>query len=279
MTTSNLSAVKFAEETLSVHDLEVDPRIQRPMDNKMIKKVQTIVRTFNVNALGVFTVSRRNNGALIVIDGQCRAEAVRRVAADGDHDGKVSCHVFTGLTLSQEAQMFLDLNYGTNPTPLQKFKIRLAAGEPVALDIEKILRYYGWTIGFEPGAGTISAVAAVDRVYALSEKGEFEPNLVQMAILAISRAWGTDKSAAQGAIIEGVARLFAEYSDRVDLDHLVSRMADYVGGPNKLFNNARSLAIVQNWKLAPTVASILVDEYNKGRRLESSKLPVWRARR
>ncbi len=266
---------KFTEETLSVTELENDPSYQRPLE---LAKVARIKRNFNVNALGVFTVSRRSNHGIYIIDAQHRNEVVRQKMLDGDHDGKVSCHVFHDLSVAEEAQMYLELNYSSQPTPLQKFKARLTAGEQSAVEIAKMLSFYGWAINPAPGHGTIQAIAAVDKVYALSTKIEAEPNLVQMVILTISRAWGDDENGGVGAIFLGLGQLYAEYTDRVDVDRLAQKLADYKGGPSALYNNARQLATLQNWKLSATIASLAVEEYNKGLSKESNRLPQWRKR-
>lgn len=272
---TGMTTKKFTEEILSVTELENDPSYQRPLE---LAKVARIKRNFNINALGVFTVSKRNNHGIYVIDAQHRVEVVRQLMLDGDHDGLVPCHVFHDLTVAEEAQMYLELNYSSQPTPLQKFKARLAAGEESALDIQKMLGYYGWTIHQVGGSATIQAVAAVDKVYALSQKIEANPNLVQLVILAISRAWGDDENAGQGAIFLGLGQFFAEYTDRIQLDRLAQQLSDYKGGPSALLNNARQLSTLQGWKLNSTVASLVVDQYNKQLQSDRNKLPQWRKR-
>ena len=266
---------KFTEEVLSVTELENDPSYQRPLE---MTKVARIKRTFNVNALGVFTVSKRSNHGIYIIDAQHRNEVIRQLMLDGDHDGLVACHVFHDLSVAEEAQMYLELNYSSQPTPLQKFKARQTANDPSATEISKYLSYYGWTIHPVRGKATIQAIAAVDKVYALSQKIEAEPNLVQMVILTISRAWGDDENAGQGAIFLGLGQFFAEYTDKIDVDRLIAKLVDYKGGPSALINNARQLATLQGWKLHSTVASLVVEEYNKGRQTDKNKLPVWRKR-
>jgi hypothetical protein len=266
---------RFTEEVLSVTDLENDPSYQRPLE---MAKVNRIKDRFNNNALGVFTVSKRANHGTYIIDAQHRAEVIRQLMLDGDHDGKVPCHVFHDLTVAEEAQMYLELNYSSQPTPLQKFRARIAALEPSALEISKYLSYYGWTVNPVHGPGSIQAIAAVDKVYALSQKIEADPNLVQLVILTISRAWGDDENAGQGAIFLGLGQFFAEYTDQIELDRLAEKLHGYKGGPGALINNARQLASLQGWKLNTTVASLIVEEYNKGRQTDKNKLHVWRKR-
>jgi hypothetical protein len=264
-----------SQESIHVEKLELEPAYQRPLEMSKVNKWDA---NFNPRALGIITVSRRTNHGIVVIDGQHRRELVRRKALNGDHDGFVDCHVFEGLTLAEEAQMYLELNAGSQPTPLQKFKARLTAQEPSAVEIDKSLRYYGWAVRPETGDGTIQAVVALDKVYALSQKVQAEPNLVQMVILTIQRAWGMDREAGTGALLLGLGQVFAEYGERIDLDNLINKLHDFKGGPSTLLNNARQLATLQNWKLASTIAAIIVDEYNKNRRIESSRLPAWRRR-
>lgn len=261
----------YTEKDLLVNELVMDRRVQRSGLDRV--KVEVMVREWNPAAQGVVTVSHRKDLSYVIIDGQHRWEAVRRLT---DNAGTVLCHIFEGLTLVEEARMFLDLNRTTAPRLIDKFKVRLTEEDPAAVEISAILGSYGWVVSAIPANGNINAVGVLERIYKLSLKGEVEPNLIQSTILVITRAWGNDRAGTQAVIFEGVARLIEEYRDKADLDVLIDKMKTYQGGPLTLHAEATQLAAIRKGKVSMAVAEILVEAYNKGRR--TNVLAPWRKR-
>jgi hypothetical protein len=260
---------------LPVGDLEIDRRVQRQGIN--MAKVKAMVKKYNTGALGVITVSLRKDRSYVVIDGQHRTEATRIKTSNM---GTLKCHVFTGLTLAQEAQMFLDLNHTSKVPVIDSFKVLLNTDSPegdTAREIQEIVGAYGFQISRVPANGNINAINVVDRIYALSKKLDAEPSLLQATVLVISRSWGNDRHGTQGAIIEGIGRMFAEYGSRIDLDRLEEAMKTYPGGAQSLIAEAIALAALRKGKVSMGVAELLVEAYNKGRRTKT--LEAWRARK
>jgi hypothetical protein len=262
----------YKVEDIQVGDLQVDRRVQR--EAMKTKKVEDIVRAFNEDALGIVTVSRRTDRGLYIIDGWHRTEAVRRLT---DGVGTVKCHVFEGLTVPEEALMFLALNHGDRPTQMDKFKVRLTAGDENAVEIDQIVRSYGWTVGSSPSRATINAVGVLERIHVAGKKLDQEPPLLEITMKAITKAWGDDRFGGQAVILEGVARLLSEHGSLIDFGSLVSRMADTKGGPRGLHSQASQFAAVRGVRVAMAVADILTESYNKGRR--NRTLPPWRHRK
>jgi hypothetical protein len=267
----------YTVEELKVADLLVDKRVQR--DELQPKKVDFIVSHFNPDALGVIHVSRRKDGGDYIIDGWHRKEAVYRVS---EAKGTIVSHVYAGLTLAQEAQMFLDLNYGNQPSPLEIHKVRVQTGDKQALRIEGAIHAYGWAVSRIPANGHVNAIKKLYTLDDLSEKAEGgprDPSLLQLTFLVISRAWNNDRYASQSVLLEGIARMFDEYGSKVDVDHLVDRLKNYKGGPRKLHLEARQFANTTGQKVSMSVAWLIVEAYNKGKKNDSpSALPTWRKR-
>jgi len=261
----------FTEEDLSVKDLTVDRRVQRSSLN--LSKIDRIVLRFNPGALGVVTVSRRKDRSSVVVDGAHRVEAVRRVT---ENRGTVRCHVFTGLTLAEEAQMFLDLNHTSKPLYIDQFRVRIEAEDPIAVGISKIVHSYGWTISPLAANGNINAPAALERLWRLSERLELEPHLVQLTILVVTRSWGTERAGVQGVILDGIGRLLAEHGSLIDIDTLIERLRLFKGGPSQLHIEATQFAALQKMRVSMAVASLCTAEYN--RYMRKNGLPQWRRR-
>lgn len=267
-----MTGPKFAsEEWISVSDLDVDREVQR--DHFDLRKVERMKRNFNPAALGVITVSRRNAVTNIVIDGMHRTQTVRELT---DGAGKVLCHVFTGLTRKEEAQMFLDLNAGTQPTLIDKYKKRILTEDPVAVGIHELLKSYGFTVDNNNQDGYISAVGAMERIYVKSETMEAEPNLLQLVLISVTHAWGNSRDGVVASILEGLGAFFAVHGSNVNLDRFKNKLETYKGGPLGLIKDARSLAAIRKGKVSMAVAELLTDEYNKG--AKSRFLSSWKAR-
>lgn len=273
---TNLKEHSYTREDLKAGDLYVDKRVQR--DQLQEKKVEHMVANFNRDAIGVIHVSRRIDGDY-VIDGWHRMETVRRVT---DNNGTIAAHVYKGLTLAQEARLFLDLNFGNQPTPLEKHKAMVAAEDEQALRIESAVRAYGWMIGRDSVNGTVPAIRKLYQIDQRSETapdGARDPSLLQMVFLTISRSWTNDKYAAQAVILEALARLWEEYGSKIDLDRLVDRLKNFAGGPRRLRREAQQLSVSLGAKVSMAIAMIVVEAYNKGYRDGSaSALPAWRKR-
>lgn len=264
-----MSETTYTVEQIPASDLLVDRRVQR--DELNIKKVMKIENKFNPDALGVIYVSRRKDRGLYIIDGWHRVEAAKRKSPDY----KMTCHVFEGLTIPQEAFMFLDLNYSQPVTMLEKFKVALAAEDPDALQIEEITTSRGWKIHPNPSAGHIQCIGAIYRIHELSKKVEANPHLLDASLMVITRAWGNDKEGAQAVILEGIARVLGKYGERVNLVTLYEKLRDRRGGPMRLHTEAKQLADTRGGRVTNAVSELVVVTYNKNAR--GRALPAWQA--
>jgi hypothetical protein len=257
---------------IPVSALTVDTKVQRSQFDQ--KRVEKIVANFNEAALGVVTVSERDDGSLKIVDGWHRWEAVRRVT---DNQGELDCEVFSGLTLAEEAQLFLDKNYTNAPKILDKFRVRVTKGETFATEIADILRSYHWEIASTIGNGNVNAVGALEKIHALSKVKESDPPLLQLVFLTINNAWGQDRYGGQAHIIVGLGSLFAEHGSLIDVSRLVNVLKHWKGGPEGLVTNAKASAALHGMKVGYAVANLITEKYNVGLRAKS--LPNWRIRK
>lgn len=271
MSTTQTKATEhtYKIEVLKVSDLQVDPRVQR--DGLRVRKVQEIDKKFNPGALGVLVVSRRRDRGVYIIDGWHRHEVLRRKGIE-----EVTCHVFEGLTVPEEALMFLDLNYADQPTLLEKYKARITAEDEAAVRIDQIVSSRGWKVSPVPTNGNINAVGTLLRLDELSTKVEADPHLIDVTLLVITRAWGIDRHGSQSVILEGIGRVLAEYGDKVNINVLIEKLRDRPGGPATLHAEAAQLASVRKGRVSMAVAELVVEAYNKSRR--GGALPNWRKR-
>lgn len=262
---------KYSDATLKVSELTIDPQVQRTAMSE--KKVRHIVANFNPAALQVITVSLRKDLSYVILDGAHRTEAVRRLT---DNTGTMDCHVHEGLTLEQEAAIFLDLNYSDKPTVIDRFRVSVVAQQETNSAIDALVHAYGFKVSRDPANGNINAVQTLRQLYELSVKIGAEPNLIQAVLLVVSRAWGDSRFGTQTAIIGGLGRLLAEHGSRINTDTLIEKLRGYKGGPQGLIVAARQISTIRGTRVAMGVAELVTDEYNKGR--TKNALPAWRYR-
>lgn len=251
-------------ENIPAGRLTVDPSIQRHTD---VNRVDKMAANFDPDALGVLTVSRRDNGTYHVVDGAHRLAAAK--IAKGD-DFELPCHVFAGLNIESEARLFRLLNATAKVDVLPLFRIRLVEREATAVAIRDIMEENGWKLG-DPSGNTrdgLFAVAAIERLY------RRDPEALSKSLATIVRAWGTDQPAGDGRLVEGIGWVFQRYGNAVDVGELVAKLS-VAGTPGQMLGRARTLRSVINCSVPGAVAEIVVEIYNKQRRTRA--LPPWRS--
>lgn len=211
---------------------------------------------------------KRADGKYVVLDGQHRRAAALLV----EFNGKVQCSVREGLTLQEEARLFLDLNNSKMVSPISKFQVRVIQGDPAAVAINRVLESMGWEVSSSNSDGRFRSVAAIERVYdgvGLADRGQIE--WVEQVMLTITTAWGGDSKGPQSPIITGIGMMIARYGDAVDFDKLAAEMSKHT--PGQLIGRARGLREAQGGTTAAAMAKVLVGLHNTRRR--KNPLPDW----
>lgn len=255
-------------ETLAVKLLESDVRVQRTIDNK---RVNGIIADFNRAALGVPVVNHRKDRSYHVIDGQHRVEALKAMDM---LDEKIECLVYEGLSLAEEAMLFRQLNNTRQVQPIDRFRIRVVEGDPVACQINDLLNAYGWKITTgQRASGGFAAVSAAERVYRGPKGIEQNLGLLRDTIDIIVKSWGMDQSGAKAEILRGIAAVLKEYGDKVDKAKLIRELSKYGGGPRRLLGVARGLRDMRGGSVSDAMSETVITIINKGKQ---NKLPTWR---
>jgi hypothetical protein len=230
---------------LKPNETTVDHRYQRELD---AKRVEAMVRSYDPNLVGVPVVSRREDGSLVRIDGQHRMAAA---IAAGHGDTPHLMEVHDGLSIQDEAKLFLRLNGGrTAVGAIDKYKARLEAREPTALEMCSVLKKLGCKITRAPQKGGIMAVQSVESAY---HRGNLEST---MRVLV---TWlDGSPEAFDGKLIRGVSEFLSAFPEAEPM-HLASRLDAY--SPSRLLSKIRRES--QNLGSAAEVARVIFAEiYN-----------------
>lgn len=255
---------------LPVSQFRFDPRVNRPINQARVDEIKA---DFDPDAFGVVELSERDDGTYVVLDAQHRVQAVIEM---GWTDQKVPCKVHRGLTVKQEAALFLKLNNTKRPTPLEKFQKRVSAGEPVATAINDIVEKHDLVIDGQPTDGHIAAVAALEAIYTGRRfaADRVQPKVLNETLAIVAEAWGRTRHSVQGHVLLGLGQVLHHYGSLIERETMVAKLAGYPGGPSRLIGSARGLREVKPWSVADCVSSIIVDTYNRQRR--NGKLAEWR---
>lgn len=198
---------------LKPSETTVDQRYQRELDPRRAKVMSD---KFDPALLGVPVISKREDGDHVRIDGQHRLAAAEMA---GRGDESILCEVHEGLTITEEAALFLALNGGRSAVRVyDKFKARQVAKEPVALEIVATLKSIGLRISKSQQKGCVCAIQAVESAF---HRGNLLPTL------KVLKTWsGTDPAAFETQIIKGVSWFLHAYPD-VDLDEVAKKLSAY----------------------------------------------------
>lgn len=143
-------------EWVPVERLSVDPAYQRTMDGSKSRKLVTgMVREWDWRQCQPLIVTRREDGRLLVLDGQHRLEGARQ-REDIPH---LPCFVAASMGVEAEAMVFVKLN--TQRQRLSQVEIfagMVAAGDPIAIGVANLMEETGWRLArhtntafYEPG--------------------------------------------------------------------------------------------------------------------------------
>jgi hypothetical protein len=249
-------------EQMKVGALVNDRKIQRRLDTG---RVNNIIKGFDPEALGTFTVSRREDGKYYTLDGQHRRAAMELL---GLSENLVDVKVFRGLTTGQEALLFRLLNNTKKPQPLDLFKVKILEGDPKALKMWKLLTGYEWRFQTGVKDGNFMAVKTLERMFEVDEV------TAEAAVNILCQAWGNRIGTLNDGLLAGMGRLLLRRGDKIDPGHLIRKLQEVPGGPREVINKGLTLKEALNMRVAQAMAMVLVEIYNKG--LRSNQLDAWK---
>ncbi|MBO5969934.1 MAG: ParB N-terminal domain-containing protein [Clostridia bacterium] len=115
--------------------LDVHPTIQRDLSDHYLK----IAENFDINKCDPLTVSWKENGTFLIIDGQHRFRAALQKGIT-----TLPCRVFKDLTAEEEAKMFYTQNENNKRlTPRDMLRAKLTVKEEVAVSLKNLCDRHG----------------------------------------------------------------------------------------------------------------------------------------
>lgn len=227
--------------------------------NMILGHGSRIEREFDPRAVGLLVVSRRSDGTLWLLDGQHRAYAMRRRGIE-----LAECIVYDNLTRQEEAALWRMLNRHLATKPLDNFISDLEAGNPKAVEINRVVLACGFRIATyyssyfsKEGKRLIAAVGALDWIF---ERGG--SSALSDVLTIISDVYADERMAVGIKMLEGLHVFLSVYADQIHRDRLfrVMRATPF----DRLLRNADELSVVYGKGRKTLVSLALVALYNKG---------------
>ncbi|MFE2995339.1 DUF6551 family protein [Nocardia sp. NPDC059246] len=193
-------------DRIRVGDLTVDPsmdtgRLYMQRD-EIAAWTAKIAEGWDVEMLLPALVSQRADGKFVIIDGQHSNQAC--ILKQGE-DFLRDAMVYKGLTIQQEAKLFLAANKHRKPVkPFDNFRVSLTAGDPIAIRVNEEVQALGddLQVSASPSANRVGAVQA------LLAMGK-TPGMVSRVLRVVSTAWGRDASTWDNIVLRAVAMVLA----------------------------------------------------------------------
>lgn len=250
---------KFSLRWLPVTQLVVHPRVQRDFKPAWATKLAS---ELDPDKFGTLTVVPGEKSVFRVVDGQHRLAAVRELYGEAQ---MVPCALYDNDDDAFAAKVFLGRNNSKGVSGLDKFRVRLIAGDDRAAGIKSLLGKHKLKVAASRGAGVVQAVSACEAIYGRS------PDLLDRTIGILSEAWGSNPDAYFAELVRGVALVAGRFNGDLDDADLSRKLAKTT--PVRMVGDARDTAKVMHLSTAQAAAVCIVNEYNRGRR--SSRLPGW----
>jgi hypothetical protein len=271
---------------IKVGDLYRDPDVNTREPGEAWIEARSGER-FHLAMIGVLQVSLRDGAdgrkrGPTVLDGWNRRELVRRNLGS---DTEVDCAVFTGLTMEEEARLFLALNDSRKVHAVPRFLAQVTAGEVVPVQVAQIVREAGFTIAEQRSTGTLVCVAEMVRIHTRDKQRcgtTRQPKALARTLQCLQSAYKPsdsafyrrNESATHVAIVGGIGHLFTMWGDGADTTRMARILGEWKNGANGVLqqaNGAKDFTPGLN-TATKAVAYLVARAYNKG--LSTTALPV-----
>lgn len=253
MPNDNGTSAPYRFAVIALKHMIVDA-YQRPLTSFVDK----IEHEYNPALIGTLCVSERSKTKYALIDGQTRAEGMKRV---GETDAP--CIVYVGLSLADEAELFAKFQTERRGmTSATRFKAEVIAGHPEAVEVDAVVREAGYMVDHNSNdANALRAVAALEYVFrgtygrprgrASESQGgharHADPELLGAVLTTLRAAWPELPDTAKSAVmIRGLGWYLARdpatgrpRESEIDMGRLVDRLGKVT--PSELAKRAEAL--------------------------------------
>lgn len=217
----------FTVQPLRANQLEVDPHVQRSLNESRVAK---LAADFHEAALGVFIVSARESRNVetglrtrhIVLDGQTRLAALRKFTGTDETAMEVVCQVFHNLTRAEEAEIFIEHNDRAAVRKIDLFRLALVAQHEWAVELDQVISRHGYAASDAAGKDRrFTAISTAQRIVKLPDG----MSALDRAFDLLARSWGYRDGVASAEAVDGLSLLFHRHGSAVDVPTFAKKLA------------------------------------------------------
>ena len=216
--------------TPTFYPINVDNLYLAPYQRGIVQaRVKVYADNYNPNIFGIILVSHRD-GKYYVVDGQHRVEVAKLLGIK-----TVWCQVLEGLTYTQEAEHFYEINHNkTRLNANQKFHSKVEAKDSDALNIVRAFTKYRFSYSKEGNESKDNVISAIGSLTLIYRRSGYNELCILLEILR--RAWNGDHSSLKAEIIKGLDTFISNYT--YDKDFLIKVLE--TDTPKGISDKARS---------------------------------------
>ncbi len=183
---------------LPIAMLSVDPSYQRGMDTKRSRAaIDAIEGRFKWSCFGTVLVTAGNGDGWLIIDGQHRVEAARRLGIK-----TVPCIVAPDVTVAEQAEIFVSTNQTrVQVNPYALFHARVLAGDATAVAVARLLNEAHLEIPRYPVPRNRMEPRQTLALYALEKIIRGNNPAARGAVIALGHAYQDQAGAVTAALI------------------------------------------------------------------------------
>jgi len=258
---------KVSFKRVAVANLKVDLSYQRKHDST---RVRTMRENWRSDLSGMISVSMRDDGSQFVIDGWHR-----RMAALGANVPTLYAKVWEGLTLQQEAEIFISLNQNVSKvTPGVCYRGEVIQGVEHAVFLKNLMDSLGYKITGQGGDRGMAREKGFRCYTALVECYKaYGTNGLELAIHTIHAVWPKCSSARQAPMVRGMSHFLHVAQSLREYNHtrFTSKLKRIE--PDEILRGATRNVKTSDQFIRPALA--LLDYYNRGAQKEHRLDPIY----
>lgn len=246
-------------EWVNLADLNIDGAYQRGLDSRSSQDlIAGITKNWDWRLCQPLSVSRRDDDSLWVVDGQHRL-----VGARGRNDiPRLPCVIVPQATQKDEAETFIKLNKRRRAlNSVDVFKASLAAGNPEATEVSRLIADAGLTIAphsnytaWKPAM--IFCVPGIASAYR-----RFGSNVTSNALVALQEAFSEQVLRYAGQILRGLFMFYAGEGKKAgfDPDAFIDRLS--MNTQQQWMRKAHERIARTGESIGPAICGVLTDAY------------------
>lgn len=250
-------------EVMELAILKVDPIYQRDLTADFVER---LAEKWDIITAGTIVVSKRPSGDYYIVDGQHRAAAALRAG-----ETHILAQVVNEPSAEEEARLRLRGNVTRGERSHEVFRARLAANDPVAIAVQRILTDMDTQINTTPVAGSgINAVTTVEKLYQLDDG----VSLINVLSLLKKLFGPISPEFANANIMKGVVWFMQRHENEIEMERFERLFKSL--GPAALARSSRAHKASLGGSLWMNTYRALVTMYNEG--LTDARKLEWRTK-